>query len=71
MTRTSLNDDLSKDANAAKAYFALKNGNPVEVPVPIISDKTIMAAAGGVRSCTNDLSHFYRNMMPLAFCREK
>lgn len=66
MTRTSLDDELSRDANAAKAYFALKDGTPVEVPVPIISDKTIMAAAGGARSCTNDLSRFYRNLMRAA-----
>ncbi|KAG8411588.1 hypothetical protein J3458_015649 [Metarhizium acridum] len=63
MTRTSLDDELSKDPNAAKAYFPLLDGTPVEVPIPTISDKTIMAAAGGVRSCTNDLSRFFKNLM--------
>ncbi|EFY96405.1 beta-lactamase and DUF3471 domain protein [Metarhizium robertsii] len=66
MTRTCLDDEFSKDPNAAKAYFPLKDGTPVEVPVPTISDKTIMAASGGVRSCTNDLARFYKNLMHAA-----
>lgn len=66
MTRTSLEDDASTRSNAAKAYFTLDDGSPVEVPVPTLSDKTFMAAAGSVRSCTNDLTKFYTSFMHAA-----
>ncbi|EKJ75887.1 hypothetical protein FPSE_04067 [Fusarium pseudograminearum CS3096] len=65
MTRTSAYD-LPSNNNAAKAYFTLKDGSPVEVPIPTISDQTLMAAAGSVRSCTDDLAKFYTNFMHAA-----
>ncbi|CAF3474023.1 hypothetical protein SNK03_010691 [Fusarium graminearum] len=65
MTRTSAYD-LPNNANAAKAYFPLQDGSPFEVPIPTISDETLMAAAGSVRSCTDDLVKFYSNFMHAA-----
>ncbi|KAM0541928.1 hypothetical protein ACHAO7_010229 [Fusarium culmorum] len=62
MTRTSAND-LPNNDNAAKAYFPLQDGSPFEVPIPTISEQTLMAAAGSVRSCTDDLAKFYTNFM--------
>ncbi|QPC78178.1 hypothetical protein HYE68_008930 [Fusarium pseudograminearum] len=62
MTRTSTYD-LPNNDNAAKAYFPLQDGSPFEVPIPTISDQTLMAAAGSVRSCTDDLARFYTNFM--------
>ncbi|CAG1996769.1 unnamed protein product [Fusarium graminearum] len=62
MTRTSAND-LPNNDNAAKAYFPLQDGSPFEVPIPTISEQTLMATAGSVRSCTNDLAKFYTNFM--------
>ncbi|KAJ8132076.1 hypothetical protein O1611_g1549 [Lasiodiplodia mahajangana] len=63
MTRTSLDESLPSDTNFAKAYFALQNASPFEVPIPTISDKTIMSGAGSVRSCTRDLLLFYSSFM--------
>ena len=58
MSRTST-QDIPNNTNAAKAYFALDDASPFEVPIPIISDQALMASAGYVRSCTNDLKKFY------------
>lgn len=66
MNRTSMEDDASTGSNAAKAYFPLEDGSPVEVPIPKIADGTLMAAAGSVRSCTNDLAKFYTSFMHAA-----
>ncbi|KAK7419773.1 hypothetical protein QQX98_003145 [Neonectria punicea] len=65
MSRTSTQDMPSND-NAAKAYFALDDASPFEVPIPTISDQTLMAPAGCVRSCTNDLTKFYSNLLHAA-----
>ncbi|KAK6700881.1 hypothetical protein SNK04_010818 [Fusarium graminearum] len=62
MTRTSAND-LPNNDNAAKAYFPLQDGSPFELPIPTISEQTLMATAGSVRSCTDDLAKFYTNFM--------
>ncbi|KAI5457328.1 beta-lactamase/transpeptidase-like protein [Mariannaea sp. PMI_226] len=65
MSRTSTSD-IPDNTNAAKAYFALDDASPSEVPIPTISDKTLMGPAGSVRSCTNDLTKFYRNFIHAA-----
>ncbi|KAM0229100.1 hypothetical protein ACHAPO_010255 [Fusarium lateritium] len=65
MMRTSTHD-LPNNDNQAKAYFPLQDGSPFEVPIPTISEQTIMAAAGSVRSCTDDLAKFYSNFMHAA-----
>ncbi len=63
MNRTSLDEAFPSDSNFAKAYFALNDGSPFEVPISTISDKTFMSGAGSVRSCTTDMMIFYRNFM--------
>ncbi|EOO03311.1 putative d- protein [Phaeoacremonium minimum UCRPA7] len=45
MSRTST-QDIPNNTNAAKAYFALDDASPFEVPIPIISDQALMASAG-------------------------
>ncbi|KAF5718742.1 beta-lactamase family [Fusarium mundagurra] len=62
MHRTSM-EDLAGNANAAKAYYALEDASPYEVPIPTISHKTIMGAGGAIRSCTNDLAKYYSSFM--------
>ncbi|KAF5563743.1 beta-lactamase transpeptidase [Fusarium phyllophilum] len=58
MHRTSM-EDLAGNTNAAKAYYALEDASSYEVPIPVISHKTIMGAGGAIRSCTNDLAKYY------------
>ncbi|KAF5600689.1 beta-lactamase transpeptidase [Fusarium pseudoanthophilum] len=62
MHRTSM-EDLAGNTNVAKAYYALDDASSYEVPIPIISHKTIMGAGGAVRSCTNDLVKYYSSFI--------
>ncbi|KAG5759194.1 hypothetical protein H9Q72_012682 [Fusarium xylarioides] len=62
MHRTSM-EDLARNSNAAKAYYALEDASSYEVPIPTISHKTIMGAGGAIRSCTNDLAKYYSSFM--------
>lgn len=63
MSRTSIQDLNFTQTNAAKAYHTLDDGSSYQVPSPMISDNTLMAAAGSVRSCTSDLVRFYSNFL--------
>ncbi|KAF5253694.1 hypothetical protein FANTH_1386 [Fusarium anthophilum] len=62
MYRTSM-EDLAANTKAVKAYYALKDASPYEVPMPTISHETIMGAGWAVRSCTDDLAKYYSNFM--------
>ncbi|KAK6526119.1 hypothetical protein TWF281_011156 [Arthrobotrys megalospora] len=55
MDRSSINANYSSDSNYAKAYMPLDDRTSVQIPRPEIRDGTLMASAGGVRSCTRDL----------------
>ncbi|KLO89183.1 Uncharacterized protein LW93_12604 [Fusarium fujikuroi] len=49
MHRTSM-EDFAGNSNEAKAYYALEDAYPYEVPTPTISHETIMGAGGAIRS---------------------
>ena len=55
MHRTGTHQDFSGPDNVSKAYGALHNGTPVRIGDAQIGDDTVAGAAGGVRSCLNDM----------------
>lgn len=52
--------------NVAKSYQFLSDGTPWEIPNPQIQDNTVMDAAGGAKSCVNDLLKYYNAFLAAA-----
>lgn len=65
MTRT-FSGAPAGDANAAKAYMTLEDCSPVEIPLPIAHEDSLMGAAGGIRSSVSDLLRLYQAYMEAA-----
>ena len=55
MLRTGTHQNFSGPDNVSKAYGALSNGTPIRIGDAQIGDDTVAGAAGGVRSCLNDM----------------
>ncbi|KAI9723947.1 MAG: hypothetical protein M1812_000665 [Candelaria pacifica] len=55
-----------RESNVAKYYSVLDDRTPCQVPSPKLGDNTLLAGAGGVYSCVNDLLRLYKNFFTAA-----
>lgn len=63
MRRTDCREELNGDANITSAYSSLDNAMPVQIDRVKLSEATLMGAAGGVRSCVDELLIYYGNFL--------
>lgn len=63
LPRTLLDFPSPDDKNVAKAYEALDDSSPVEIPTVKATDKIFSGAAASLRSCTKDLLLVYDAFM--------
>ncbi|KAI9836854.1 MAG: hypothetical protein M1819_001019 [Sarea resinae] len=66
MRRTFTEDPSGQVDNVSRSYASLSDGTPYQISPPRLGDRTLMAPAAGIRSCVNDLLHFYAAIMVAA-----
>ena len=69
LTRTDASGQRDKFGNVAKAYMVLDDRTPVSIPKTPQSGQTLLGAAGGVKSCIDDLLVLYQLILEARITR--